>query len=578
MAMLTLAEIMEKSADGSLIEDLFAQQRDCLTREFYAFTDRLAELHNSGQIDLVNGLSPDILSRYSGMWGYRGQRVYEGVLGKLDISLETLLELIALLLDPTGDQRGIFKILSMWCRKRPDRIEQIFELVDSDDQRCESFQIVKAVISEACQFDDEHHLRRIYTFLEHPNPSYRIQTAQGMEYAHFQESSTWSKILDVMRLAVKRDRTDDLHSSLLGAAVCWFERAPEAAHSAIQAFVLEVAQHLTPSVTSKIVWTLSFNSRHMPLPLVYSLLTALQSASLQPDDCSKLDIFLEHLVKHGAAGRAQDFLERLILKDDGKSEHRLGHFQSVVQKLMQGEPATLNAWVIRWLRMGNQRLCNDIQQALFFGREEPYMFIPADLPVALEPWEYGFIARKAVGYLLYHYTSLASFLVMLGASAPAQQRVEIRDLLFDPVLINYPDLAPGYLTAIADSDHPAAGIVRSALGLHQDYSEGLVNVGSLNELKPPASHVQLEYERYSDQIQQAVDEGRKGSFLADIFVERTLLYGNGAISLVPADGKLQAVETEATHFSHKLELPRQYYYEPVALHHRLYGYKMESRS
>lgn len=577
MAMLLRAEIMEKSRDGSLIEDLFTQRRDCWTPEFYAFTDLLAEMHNSGQIDLVNGLSPISLTVFSGILGHQGQRVYEGVLGKLDISLSTLLELIELLLNPLDDQYGISKILRTWCRKRLDRIEQIFDFVDSDDQSCEKNQILKAGISEACQFDDEHHLQRIYAYLEHPNPSYRIQTAQGLEYAHFQESATWLETIDVLRLAVERDRTDELRASILGAALCWFEEAPKAAHPAMQAFILEITQLLTPSVTSKIVWTLSYNSRHLPQPLWESLLTALQSASLRPDDCSKLDDFLVHLVKRGASGQARAFLERLLLKDDGKSEHRLSHFQGVVRELMQSEPTILNSWVISWLRIGNHQLCSNIQQGLFFGREEPYSFSSADMALTLEPWDYGFVARKAIGYLFNHSTSLASFLVMLGASAPAQQRGEIRDLLFDPVLINYPDLAQKCLAAISDSDHPASGMVRSALELLDSYLDGLSSDDSLNELRPPALHLQLEYERYSDQVQQAVDEGRKGSFLADIFVERTLLYGNGVISLMPTDGKLQPIETEITHFNHKLELPRQYFYEPVALHSRLYCYRMESR-
>lgn len=577
MAMLSHAEIMERSGNGSLIEDLFTQRRDCWTPEFRAFTDLLAEMHNRGQIDLVSGLSPDILSRFSGMMGFQGQRVYEGVLGKLDISLSTLMEIIEHLLTPLENRHGISKILTTWCHRRRDRIAQMFELVEADEQICQKFQILKAAISEACQFDDGHHVQRIYSYLEHANPSYRIQTAQGLRYAHFQEEATWPATLDFLRLTLDHDQAEELRASVLEAVLCWFEVAPATAHPVIQAFIAQITQFLTPAVTTEIAKTLGHNSRHLPQPLFDSLLTVLQNARLQIGDCNFLDTLLGHLMRSGESGRVRTFLGRLLSKRDETSEYRLSHFQDVVRELMQGDPVTLSAWVISWLRTGNHRLCSDVQQGLFFGREEPYCFIPGSAPLTLEPWEYGFVARKAVGYLFSYPTSLASFLVLLGASAPAHEREVIRDLLFDPVLINYPDLAHGCLAVSADANDLAGGMVKSALGLFDVYLAGVNNVGALNELKPPALHRQLEYERHSDQVQQAVDEGRKASFFADIFVERTLLHGNGAISLIPKHGKLKPIETEATHFSHKLNLPCQYFYEPVALHRRIYLYKVESR-
>lgn len=578
MAVPSHAEIMKKVREGTLIEAIFKRHWDCWPSEYGPYTDTLSEIHNQGHLDLAEGLSSDFLSHYPGHSKLIGRMVYASLLGKLNIPFAPLLDVIERLYDPVDDWRDISKILGSWCHKRRDRIEQVFEFVDQCDERYEKLQTLKAAISEAVQFEAEHHAERIYAYLVHPNQSYRLQAIEGLRHASFKKEQGWQNTIDVFRTVIGHDRSDDLRASLIDAVVCWFEVAPPAVHSAMQSFILETAEPPTPAVTSKIAWTLAHNSGHLKQRLWDSMLKVSQDAPLQAGDCSNLDFFLERLIKAGGVARAQDFLQHLLLKDGGKSEHRLSHFQSVVQVLLKGQPAILTAWVFNWLKIGDHRLCSELNNALFLGLEEPHQFTFEGTPFTFEPKEYGFIARKAIGHFFHHPVSLAALLILLGSSAPPQQRAEVRDLLFDPVLINYPNIAKGCLATVANGNGCASSLIREATDLLDDYLKGIREAPLLHELKPPALHRQMEFERYSDQIQQALDEGRKDSFLADLFRERTLLYGNGVVSLAPVDGELHPFETEATVFSHKLELPRQYLFEPVSLRKMLFHYKMEIRS
>ena len=575
MAVPSYAEIMEKVQEGTLIDAIFNRYWKSDYSEYGPYTDTLAQVHNDGAIDLVEGVSEEFLSRYTDIRRAIGKMVYASLLGKLNIGLPTLLAVIERLYEPVADSGDVSQVLETWCHDRSDRVEQIFKSVDAMDSRCDRFQALTAAISQGVRSDTRRHGPRVFAYLSNPNQTLRDQALAGLRYARYDDDEKWLSAINALRATAEVDRSDSLRAALLKTIFCWLEKAPKPALVALHDLALEILLPVTPAVTKEIAYTLAHRSSCLTPPLWQSLLIAVGGATLQPYDCSNLDLFLGRLIDAGGANHAQDFLQSLFLRDD-QSEHTLSQFVMTVEGLLKGKPGVLNSWVVRWLRTGDQRLCTELHKGFLLGQEAPHQFVCEGCSFDLKPEEYGFIARKAVGHFFAYPIPLATILVLLGTSAPSTQRAEIGDLLYDPVLINYPSLAQGCLAPMANGDGSTAEMISAAITRLNSYMNGIDKARGLKELLPPAHHRQMEFERYSDQVQQAIDEGKKRSFLADIFVERTLLYGNGLVSLRPVDSNYNTFETKATPFHHNLEIARQYFFAPISLRKQLFLYKMES--
>ncbi|WP_339470233.1 hypothetical protein [Pseudomonas capeferrum] len=576
MAVPSYPEIMEKVQEGTLIDAIFNRHWGCTYSEYEPYTDTLARIHNEGALDLVEGVSEEFLSRYTDMRRVIGKMVYARLLGKLNVDLPALLDVIERLYEPVADRSDVSHVFETWCYDRSDRVDEIFKSVDEMDERCERFEALKAAISQGVRSNTGYHAPRAFAYLNNPNQSLRDQALDGLRYARHDEDENWLSAINALRAIAETDRSDSFRAALLRTIFCWLEKAPKLVYVALHDLASEILFPVTAAVTKEIAYTLAHRSSSLTPPLWQSLLKALGGATLQPYDCSNLDLFLKRLIDAGGANHAQEFLQNLFLTD--QSEHSFSEFVITVQGLLNGKPDVLNSWVIRWLRSGNQRLCTELHKGFLLGQEQPHQFVSEESSFNLRPEEYGFISRKAVGHFFAHPIPLATILVLLGTSAPSAQRAEIIDLLYDPVLINYPSLAQGCLAPMANGDGSAAEMISAAITRLNSYMNGIDKARALKELLPPAHHRQMEFERYTDQVQQAIDEGKKGSFLADIFVERTLLYGNGLISLRPADSNYNTVETKATPFHHNLEVARQYFFAPISLRKQLVLYQMECHS
>jgi hypothetical protein len=242
----------------------------------------------------------------------------------------------------------------------------------------------------------------------------------------------------------------------------------------------------------------------------------------------------------------------------------------------------------------------------FFRYKEEYTFQLDFIMFNFTESEYAFIARRATAIFFLNPTIAASFLVNLGRCAggvlnehalehigpssskqpeqfkepPSEARrsedwdTVLSDLLFDPLFINYPS-AQKHLQPIADdSNDKAAPMVKRALNNLKQYCDGIEKIGFIVELLPSERERQLEVQRRSDVMNDAMRASRKDSPFAGIFAESILLYGNGVVtwvedSLSSNDGGDRRLEHPLASISHNVELPREEILEPVSLHMKL---------
>ena len=104
--------------------------------------------------------------------------------------------------------------------------------------------------------------------------------------------------------------------------------------------------------------------------------------------------------------------------------------------------------ICRWLLTGDRASCAAARHLITSTGDQKFKF---DFDPGNRDWPGRrtlYLARKAIGWLMPHGTAPASFLVCLLRGASGDVAHELGELLFDPLLVNYPLATRSYLEAV----------------------------------------------------------------------------------------------------------------------------------
>ena len=151
---------------------------------------------------------------------------------------------------------------------------------------------------------------------------------------------------------------------------------------------------------------------------------------------------------------------------------------------------------------------------------------------------------------------VGSVLVAALRAASAEWRDAIKELLFDPMLLNYGGALRDHLRGIA-ADDPAFEAVQDVLTRIDAYIAGLEAAGTIKELHPSEYRRQLERIRMMDFNREVNKKARRQSIFHDIVHRSVLLHGRHSITFVDGvNGERRPVEMKLHTFEHSIEWPR----------------------
>lgn len=310
--------------------------------------------------------------------------------------------------------------------------------------------------------------------------------------------------------------------------------------------------------------------------LMPSLLQALQAVQIDtPEVCSHLDSALYRLLTDAKAEEAINCIASLLRRNGDKTVLNL--FPAVAHHLASQHTNLMPALTCQWLLTGDTTLCSTVRELLTLNANQRFTF---DFDPGNRTWpdkRTVFLARKAVGWLMPHATAPASFLVCLLRQATNNAAKEIAELLFDPLLINYPIAVREYLEANRRSLPKQARIlVEEILARDKSYKKALKDVGFVAELQPTEHqrwiHATRENEKWSDIRREA----ERTSILGKIARRQTLLYGVRAITYVnDPNGEVRRLDTDLKTVSYTSDNPMGWVYDPFGLDFMLRFFKVE---
>lgn len=197
-----------------------------------------------------------------------------------------------------------------------------------------------------------------------------------------------------------------------------------------------------------------------------------------------------------------------------------------------------------------------------------------DEDLKLSPIEQIFVCRKAIGYFFMKPTTAASILVSMLRISDTEVAEVVRNLLADPLLLNYGGILE-YLEGIAPDD-PAKEHIDEALTLHEAYIDALKEVPAIKELQPSEHHRRIEHVRMSDQMREANKQAQEQSVFLGIVKHSVILYGNRSLNFIKSTNNvMEPMKMDLKSHSISYEMPRMEIADPVGLDYVLRIFRNE---
>ena len=369
-----------------------------------------------------------------------------------------------------------------------------------------------------------------------------------------------------------RDRVDALNAAL------------EIAHrnaGPADGFVADIASQATATGKLEFLQTcchalVRFGSAVRPT-VVEQLLAALQDLDIDtPENQRTIDSTLRSLMVSGRRDEALECLEAMLRKSRG--EDPLDNLEATTQYLALSI-RLMPIVVTRWLMTGERPLCVAARRLLTSAQNQKFIF---DFDPGNQAWteiQTIYLARKAIGWLMPHSTGPASLLVCLLRNANSVVGKELGDLLFDPLLINYPLATRSYLDAVLASLPDAAKCrVEEVLARDDSYKQAIDAVGYIPELQPTEHHRWIEHRRQEEEWAKARKKAESKSVLSQLVPRQTMLYGTHSIDYVQDKrGSLQRLDNRLTKIIYTTDNVMGWVFDPCGLDFVLRKLRVEQK-
>lgn len=536
----------------------------------------LASLHNKGTIDLVSAFSNLGNPSTQGPDFFLTRRVFEQALKHLEADTAAVMRCVWNLYSRAGHDLAAGTILDdfvEFCSRKASRPKEALHAIESAPGELDG--MLTSVLVAGTRIDREYFIAETLRLAEHLHLAIRRNAIFAIALISWPDNYTFDGVLGVLEKCLYADDEDSISAVVLRAA-CAIAKKGGAfyAHAVdIISRSIDKGGDITRHSASQII---SSSNNGLPLEAMNLLIHGLNSVNADnKGTIDNIDFGIYHMLKKGEADIAIDFLGRLLSSNPGTLT--IDSFDSAKYEILKNNEA-LSKCMTRWFLTGNRALCHGVRQMIEGVHGEP-VCIDADTdelkPVTSE--RIIFVARKAIGYLFMKPVTAASIVVSLLKLADKDAGVYLSQLLFDPLLKNYPGATQEFLRQAAKAAPRKSQMgITKALRALDAYLGELREMPDLAALHPPQAHREMYLRRMNAAMSESMKAAEKESVFLSLVSKSTLLYGRKSITYVYGAGvEPRRHEIPMTAHSVEMEFPRMDTLDPFELDYMLRVFRAE---
>ncbi|MFV0664766.1 hypothetical protein [Denitromonas sp.] len=562
--------LLTEAKTGSLLRGIRAQ----------VHSDRLAavlaSLHNNNQVDVVAAFRELTQSEAAGPSFFVTRHVFEELLPDLNASVGAVVRCVLHLSREAGEGILAGSILSSYvdfCLKDPERPREALQLVEGDLPAL--MDIMPATIVAGSQLDGPFYLAETIRFLTHADVDVRRRAVFSL--ARFQ----WTKgegvpdsAIVALDHTVERESDDNLLASAIGAAFSVLSHDSARTDWSI-AFIDKALTKGADQAIHAASKLLIANTKNLPPSLCQLLLRQLKRVEpTNKDTLDYIDLGIGNLLARDDPEEGLRFLEDLIVGGIPTNV-----FDNTLHRIREN-PSLTSKVVTRWFLRSQQTLWIAVEEiGQQHSRQQREIAVD---PVELKPGDglhIVFVARKAIGYFMTQPITAASLIISLMAHAPDDETLNaLGQLLFDPLMMNYPGSAREYVEKRATGESgKVKDTIGKALASIDQYLDVLCAMPDLATLQPSQSQREAYHRHSSESMAASMRAAQEQSVFFNLVSHSTLLYGNRSINYVhTAPGETRRTEMQLARHGVEFEFPRMDSIDPYELNYMYRVFRLES--
>lgn len=517
----------------------------------------IAALHNDGHINVVAefakldntpGSSPDF---------FMIRRVFEKTLPHIDAPMRDVMHCVLHLYQGAGQDMTagtVFNSYIAYCEKDPARSLEAMQIIEGEHDQFAD--ILPSTVAAGSRIDNPHYLAEVLRLSRHSAKVLRRDAVFSLSRIVWPKGAKVSEeALAGLEKSVTEEE-DEILASVIKSAFTFYQqdKTTEARVIALIDKALSKGDEYALHAGAEIF----VETKEIPTPLLDVILGHLKH--VKPTNrrtLDNIDYGVTTLLKEVAAEKALRFLEELLPLHTGTLT--IENFDSAAREILKNK-TLLSRVTTRWLLNGAPALCESVNRIAGKSHNDT---LPIDIDTSELPMKdfkhIVFVARKAVGYLFMKPITAASILISLMRLAPDDETPGyLGELLFDPLLINYPGSVLEYVEAQARQENgKVKETLDKALAELTAYLDTLSDVPVLASLHPGQAHREA-YSRYGRELFAAsMQEAEKHSVFFHLASKSTLLYGRKSINYIHGiGGPPRRMEMPMKSYSVEMESPR----------------------
>ena len=537
----------------------------------------MAALQNGGHINVIAEFAKLGNTPGSGPDFFTMRRVFEKVLPHIDAPMRDVMHCVLHLYKSAGQNMAagtIFNSYIAYCEKDPARPLEAMQIIEGEHDQFAD--ILPSTITAGSRIDNQHYLAEVLSLSRHPAKVLRRRAVFSLSHI------AWPKGAKVPKEALAgleksvTEEDDQILASVIKSAFTFYQqdKTTEAQVTALIDKALSKGDECALHAGAKIF---GLETKEIPAPLLDVILGHLKHVKpANKGTLGNIDYGVATLLKEAPAEKALRFLEGFLLLHTGTLTTEV--FGRVADKILTNK-TLLSRVTTRWFLNGAPALCKSLEKIV---RKPHNDTLPIDIDASELPTKdfkhIVFVARKAIGYLFTKPITAASILISLMRLAPDDETLEyLGELLFDPLLINYPGSVLEYVEAHARQE---TGKVKEtldkALAALAAYLDTLNAVPVLAALHPSQAHREACNRSTGELFEASMQKAEKHSVFRNFALKINLLYGRKSINYIHGiGGPPRRMEMPMKSYSRQMDFPRMENLDEHSLNYMLRVFRAE---
>ena len=563
--------------EGRLIEVAYEMSHGCKENRL-SVSGLLAELHNKGDIDLIDAFSGLQKNTPNGPDFFLSRHLFEKALPTLIASVVEVMVCIQHLATEAGNDLAantVFEPFIDFLAADPSRPSQALEAIREFPGKWASF--VCPAILAGTRINLEEYFGHAVKLVAHELADISRNAIYVLGRIPYPEGSSYTKRAMEQVAHTVKQKSDDADMAVVIKTTSSIARIDstlgEKSHEVISIALAKGSDLALHAATEEF----GFHTNDLPGQLLNIFISHIpRIKSENKGSIDNIDFGISALFKKDT-NLAIECLENILLSNRDTSSLKM--FDSVIHEILSMGLSTLNHLLTRWFIKGDRVLCTAIREILesVHGNQMKLEIDPKALPNN-DPITFILLAHKAIGYLFFKPVTASSIIVSLLRVAKDDAAMkDLEELLLDPILMNYPGSVPDFLECqVSKEPENVSAFIKSVMARFDKYMENIRGIGEIPELLPALKQREAYTRNFNRQMSASYKQAMKGSIVEMIATKSVILYGRSSINYVQqGTSGPSRMEIPMQAHSVEMEFPRRHNLDPFGLEYMLRLFRAE---